>query len=129
MAVIRRCVCCEKEYEYCPNCAKSNQPSWMVTFCCEECKDLFNLVSAYNVKRIGSDAVLDYIKMHHTAGKKYASSVQKVFDEVSSKKSLSHEIEEPVILKKEDAPLDEPRPERDYEHHSRRNKKRRYRQY
>jgi len=80
MAVKRKCVCCGKEYEYCPTCAKKDQPQWMVTFCSEPCKELFNIVSAYNMKRVGKAAVQKYVAEHPTTGK-YTEPIQKVLDE------------------------------------------------
>lgn len=82
MAVTRRCVCCGKEYEYCPNCAKASQPSWMVSFCSEKCKGLFNIVSAYKAKRIGKTEVSDYVKAHAINNGNYVGEIQKALEEV-----------------------------------------------
>ena len=81
MSVIRKCVCCGKEYDFCPNCAKKEQPAWMVTFCSVPCKELFNIVSAYNANRIGKAAVQAYVAEHHITGTNYAEPIRKVLEE------------------------------------------------
>ena len=82
MATRRKCVCCGKEYDQCPNCAKANQPGWMVTFCTIECKELFNIVSAYNVKRVGKAAVQKFVADHGiTNTSRYADVIRKVLEE------------------------------------------------
>jgi hypothetical protein len=82
MSVIRRCVCCNKEYEYCPGCPKKDQPGWMVTFCSKPCKELFNIVTAYNTKRINKAAVKKYADEHNLDSKKFTGPVRKVLEEV-----------------------------------------------
>ena len=82
MAVLRKCVCCGKEYEYCPNCSKSNKPAWMVTFCSERCKDLFNIVSAYNMKLIGKAKVQAFVTEHSIDDfSHFNNSIRKVLEE------------------------------------------------
>lgn len=50
MAKNRICKCCKKEYEYCPVCKEySTLPRWMTEFDTEKCKEVFNIVSAYNM--------------------------------------------------------------------------------
>lgn len=88
MSVKRKCVCCGKEYDYCPSCPKKDQPGWMVTFCSESCKELFNIVSAYNVKRISKEAVIKYMSEHNLEVDKYVDSVKKVLNEVSGTKEI-----------------------------------------
>lgn len=82
MAVKRQCVCCGEEYEYCPNCEKVKQPLWRVTFCSEKCKDLFNMVSAYNTKRVGKAQLQSFIAEHGiNEASRYTEPVKKVLME------------------------------------------------
>jgi hypothetical protein len=85
MSVKRKCICCGREYEYCPNCAQKNQPAWMVTFCNETCKDLFNVVSAYNMNRIGRDKVQAFAAEHNITSANYSGSINKVLEEAGIK--------------------------------------------
>lgn len=96
MAVQRQCVCCGKEYEYCPNCAKVKQPQWKVTFCSESCKDLFNMVSAYNTHRISKAQMQSYIAEHGISGKKYTPSVMKVINENYVSEDTNKMVDTPV---------------------------------
>ena len=84
MSVRRKCICCGREYEYCPTCNKADQPVWKVTFCTERCKDLFNIVSAYNTKRIGKPDLQSFLMEHGiTEPSKYNAPIRKVLEEVS----------------------------------------------
>lgn len=98
MAVKRKCVCCGKEYSFCPNCAKANQPQWMVTFCSEGCKDLFHVISGYNMKRLGKADVQAFIAEHNITGTKYTEPIRKVIDEVVIKAAPMKRIEEDIVI-------------------------------
>ncbi len=87
MSVLRKCVCCGKEYEYCPNCGKKSQPLWMVSFCSETCKDLFNLVSAYNINRVGKVAVQTFVTEHNITGTDYSEPIRKVLAQIEIKEA------------------------------------------
>lgn len=86
MAILRKCVCCDKEYEYCPNCAKgNNKPAWMMSFCSEGCKELFNLVSAYNMRLIGKAKVQAFVAEHGIKDfGKYTDAIRKVLEETDN---------------------------------------------
>lgn len=139
MSVIRRCVCCNKEYEYCPGCPKKDQPGWMVTFCSEPCKELFNVVSAYNAKRIGKPVVKKYVSEHSLDANNYTGPVRKVLDEVmvaaevpvdTSTVKAAPVMEAAKVVAIDETPAQtsnnggEP-----YDHRSRRAKKRKHRQF
>ena len=82
MANKRKCICCGKIYEYCPNCEKRNNNPWMVTFDCLLCKELFNEVSLYNVKRVTKEAVQDFVKRRGiTDFSVYEAPIRKVLEE------------------------------------------------
>ena len=82
MAVMRKCVCCGKEYKYCPNCARKNsQPLWKMTFCSETCQELFNIVSAYNSGRVGKAELQSFIA-EHDMDTNYKEPIQKVLNEI-----------------------------------------------
>ena len=93
--MIRKCVCCGKEYDYCPSCHKKDQPGWMTTFCSEPCKELFNIVAAYNVKRVDKSAVRRYVAEHKIDETKYLGAIKKVLEEVKEEPSL-HSVTQPV---------------------------------
>lgn len=42
------CAVCYKPYEYCPVCGKDkDKPTWMFTFCSENCHDIYLITSSY----------------------------------------------------------------------------------
>lgn len=131
MSVMRRCVCCNKEYEYCPGCHKKDQPGWMVTFCSLPCKELFNLVSAYNTKRIGKDVVKKYAMEHGLDSSKFSEPVKKVLDDVMDVEIKSVELTEqpiktPIMLNNMESVKNEPLRK---EHRIRRSKRHAKRQF
>ena len=48
----RKCVICGQEYFYCTsNCTESKgKPSWMASFCSENCKKIYEACAAFNAK-------------------------------------------------------------------------------
>ena len=138
MSVLRKCVCCGKEYDYCPACPKKDQPGWMATFCSEPCKELFNIVSAYNTKRIGKDAVRKFVIEHKVDVSKYLAPVQKVLNEANEEPKVEKPLEDTKVVRpitrtskltSEDTKSDSSStPGSTYDHRARRNKKRRTRQ-
>lgn len=127
MSVIRKCVCCGKEYEFCPGCPRKDQPAWMVTFCSEPCKELFNIVTAYNTKRISKADVKKYVTEHKLDASKFTGPVKKVLDEVVVEEVVKDATPAPAV-KAAPAPAKasdnggEP-----YDHRFRRAKKRKHR--
>ena len=81
MAIKRKCICCGKEYEYCPNCHKELKPLWMASFDCETCKDLFNIVSAYNVGMVDKNKVKDFVRAKGLNTSGYSESIRKVLED------------------------------------------------
>ena len=54
MAKLNRiCTICHKKYSYCPTCASDlNRPTWLAVFCCDNCKDLYNVINDYRYKSL-----------------------------------------------------------------------------
>jgi hypothetical protein len=49
----RRCACCRKTYTFCPRCPQdAGKPYFYYTFCSENCKDIYNTLSAFTDKDI-----------------------------------------------------------------------------
>ena len=47
----KTCILCGKKYSYCSGCAEFDHlPRWMECYCSENCKDIFNILSGYNMK-------------------------------------------------------------------------------
>ena len=44
----RECLTCGAKYSYCPSCNR-NEPYWMTEFHAENCKNIFQICTQYNV--------------------------------------------------------------------------------
>lgn len=50
MSKTRTCIACQNSYQYCPHCGDyARYPKWMNEFDTEACKELFNVISGYNM--------------------------------------------------------------------------------
>lgn len=78
MANMRVCRACGKEYEYCPNCGKYNlSEKWRVLFCSEECRDVFDVISSYNMGMTNKEGVQRILtKYHCNDTDKFVPSIQ-----------------------------------------------------
>ena len=108
MAKERKCLCCGKTYEYCPNCGKASSP-WKIDFDTEECRDIFNIISAYNMGIAKEKNVLAIIEKYSvTDFMKYKDSINAKLQEMFSKNNRNvKNVEIPVVEEvevKEDAP-------------------------
>lgn len=106
MANERICKCCGKEYKYCPNCKRYiDLPQWMLLFDSDECKDVFNAVSGYNMGVFGKEKVKEALdKYGVTDLGKYKESISSVLTNLFAEEQVaevSETIEEiPVVEKK-----------------------------
>ena len=51
MKNVRKCYTCGAEYDYCPSCSNAmGGPAWKLLWDKEECKDIFEALSAYNLE-------------------------------------------------------------------------------
>ena len=48
----RTCICCSARYSYCPDCGGADhlKPYWYSEFCSEECKDIWDIATRYNMQ-------------------------------------------------------------------------------
>ena len=45
------CILCGKKYSFCNRCEEYDHlPRWMAIYCSENCKNIFNTISGYNMK-------------------------------------------------------------------------------
>lgn len=84
----RVCYSCKTKYDYCPSCASDYlKPKWMFCFCCEKCKDVFEILSNYNTSGsdVTKDDVKDVLKKHNiTKFDKFDEDIQKQLKEITS---------------------------------------------
>lgn len=84
MANNRQCLCCGTRYEFCTSCSEhKGKPSWMFDYDTEECKDLFNAISGYNMGIFKESKVKAVLRKYNiTDYSKYTESVQEVLKNI-----------------------------------------------
>lgn len=98
MAKERKCLTCQKVYNYCPNCGQySSYPTWMVEFDTESCKELFNAISGYNMGIIDANGVKDVVRKYNiTDFSIYKKSIADKLKEICGKEDVN-KVSEPII--------------------------------
>lgn len=95
----KKCCVCGKEYEIvCPNCSESaNQPTWLNSFCCETCRDVYNACSGYYGKAYSAQearALLDLCDLSNKEN--YTPSTQNLIKEIYANSVEKKEVKEDV---------------------------------
>lgn len=59
----RTCCICKKKYSYCGSCAADYlKPTWMILFCGEDCRNLYNVLNDYSHKLLSKEEAFDKLK-------------------------------------------------------------------
>lgn len=105
MAQLRRCLCCGKEYRFCTSCPNGKKEGISAEFDTHECKDLFNVISGYNMGIFSKDKVQEVLNKHNISNyTKYNNSITNKLNELFSKEEVkSKQIVEVV----KEAPIEE----------------------
>lgn len=87
---IQTCLLCKQTYEYCGGCSKyKNLPTYMTTFCSENCKNIYQTMADFENGKISKDkaelklAGLDTTR-HMFYTNSFASSYKKIMKENES---------------------------------------------
>lgn len=126
----RSCYLCGESYQYCPTCSQDKmKPSWMTEFHSENCKNIFDICTRFNMQMFTKDEAKTAIKKCDLSNKlNFRPSVQntlsnilkvdevvldnsklkrgkraeaKIIDEVMDVESVAIEPEHEVVIKKE----------------------------
>ena len=81
----RKCVICGHEYFYCTSgCQDSlGKPSWMTSFCCENCKQIYEVVARYNFDKTTAQnarRILDNCNLSEK--EKFTAATQRLIAEI-----------------------------------------------
>nr|DAZ03670.1 MAG TPA: DNA gyrase subunit A [Caudoviricetes sp.] len=102
-AKLRTCSVCRKTYKYCLKCREYEYlPTWMFAFCSENCKDIYNITSDYEDKRVTADEAkkqLDKLDLSRISN--FGTSYQNTINDIN-KKSTSVKIAKSI--KKDEQP-------------------------
>lgn len=87
MSNIRTCKCCGKTYKYCAHCGGAEKTPWKNLCDTEECRELFNIVSAYNMGKATKVEVERFLyKNNITDFDQYLPNISKTLNELFAKK-------------------------------------------
>ena len=108
MAKLRKCLCCQSKYSYCPDCngADKLKPSYFATFCSEDCKTLWDSMTKFNfgtITKAEAKSIISNLQLKPV--ETYAACIQRdlnnvMAEEPKPKRSRKVElkpIEEPVF--------------------------------
>lgn len=84
MARMRECYLCGTTYKYCPNCASGKtMPSWMMEFHSEECKNIFDICTRFNMGELSkADAKSELAKYDLSNKEKFKPYVQRDLEKI-----------------------------------------------
>ena len=94
----KTCILCGKKYSFCNRCEEYDHlPRWMAIYCSENCKKIFDAISAYNMKLISKQEAANILKKCDLSKKEeFKESCQRYIDEILDIKKES--AQEPVVV-------------------------------
>ena len=110
----RTCLLCGTGYEYCPTCAADKKkPSWMSAFDKEDCKIVFETLSAYGMNKISISEARKSIKNIDTNTMNLKDTQKDVIKEILGNKVVTVNVvadkvvEEPITETSDIKPIEE----------------------
>lgn len=110
----RTCLLCGTGYEYCPTCAADKKkPSWMSAFDKEDCKIVFETLSAYGMNKISISEARKSIKNIDTNTMNLKDTQKDVIKEILGNKAVTVNVvadkvvEEPITETSDIKPIEE----------------------
>ena len=93
----RECSTCGTKYSYCPNCNRKS-PSWMTNFHDENCKNIFQICTQYNVGLLTKEQAQEALNACDLSNKEnFAECIKRDFENIfEAEKTV--EVEEPVVV-------------------------------
>ena len=103
----KKCILCGKVYSYCNSCSEFDHlPRWMECYCSENCKEIFNALSAYNMKTRPVESIIATLKASNLEIEKYHEANQRYIKEILEKDTAAPA--EPVAESApQEVPIDE----------------------
>ena len=88
MSVLRKCVTCGKEYEFCMGSSYDVNKAWKNTFDSVDCRDIFNICSDYSGEIISAAEAKDKLNKL-TIPSNLTNSVRKFVDKINAEATKS----------------------------------------
>lgn len=95
----RECYLCGRDYQYCPTCSQDKmKPSWMAEFHSENCKNIFDICTRFNMNLMSKSEAQDALNACDLSNKaNFKSYVQRdlevIFAEEPKKRGKRIEIQ------------------------------------
>ena len=103
----KECLTCGAKYSYCPNCNRK-EPYWMADFHTENCKNIFQICTQYNVGLLTKENAQEALNACDLSNKEnFKQCIQHDFANifaVEESKKRNKKAETPVI---EEAPVEQ----------------------
>lgn len=80
----KTCCVCGSKYSYCPSCGNSaSKPSWMASFCSENCKKVYEAAASFNMKKMMAEEAKSILDTCDLSNKEhFTSSTQRLIKEI-----------------------------------------------
>lgn len=106
----RSCYLCGESYQYCPTCSQDRtKPAWMAEFHSENCKNIFDICTRFNMKMFTKDEAKEAIEKCDLSNKlNFRPSVQNTLSNLLKVDEILLESPKPKRGKRIEAkPVDE----------------------
>lgn len=92
------CILCGKKYSFCNRCEEYDHlPRWMAIYCSENCKNIFNTISGYNMKlKTKEEAASALGECDLSKKNQFNQACQQYIDEILDAKE--EPVKEPVVV-------------------------------
>ena len=86
----RKCCVCGKEYSYCNTCGEDrNKPLWMLSYCSENCKNIYYACASYNMKNATKDKAKEILnKCNLDNRENFTESAKKIIEELYKEENI-----------------------------------------
>lgn len=99
----RECLLCGTKYEYCPTCSQDKmKPTWMTEFHDENCKNIFDIATRFNMKLLNKDEAKAAMgKCDLSSKENFKDYVQKDLENIFTEepKSMQEKVSKPAAPK------------------------------
>ena len=99
----RKCYLCEESYKYCPTCSQDRiKPTWMSEFHSENCKNIFDICTRFNVQLMSKQEAQDALNACDLSNKENFKSfvkrdLENIFAEDEQKPKRGKRAELPIV--------------------------------
>lgn len=105
----RECLTCGEKYSYCPNCNRKD-PSWKSEFHTENCKNIFQICTQYNVGLLTKEEAQEVLNACDLSNKEnFKPCIQQDFASIFAEepKKRNKKAEAPIMAEAEVAPMEQ----------------------